>query len=81
MKGKNSFRRFPTVLKPPKTYIELVHSIEWSYNGMDKERKNKSKKTRVGISFENSVLELLDPFAKIHFKGGRSAEDRFFYTD
>jgi hypothetical protein len=36
---------------------------------MGKERKNQSQKTRVGISFENSVLELLDPFVKTHFKG------------
>ena len=40
---------------------------------MDKERKNKSHKTRVGVEFENSVLELLDEYATTHFRGARSA--------
>lgn len=37
-----------------------------------KNAKENIKKTRTGISFENSVLSLLDPFAENHFKGDRS---------
>ena len=44
---------------------------------MGKERKNKSTKTRVGISFENSVLELLDEFAKTHFQSDRSKANNY----
>ena len=44
---------------------------------MGKERKNKSKKTRVGISFENAVLELLDEFAARQSSRDRSAANNY----
>ena len=47
--------------------IEHVHSIRTALEHMGKERKNKSNKTRVGIAFENAVLELLDEFANVYF--------------
>jgi hypothetical protein len=39
---------------------------------MGKERKNESKKTRVGKDFDCSVLELVDGFGTNLFGGNRS---------
>jgi metal-responsive CopG/Arc/MetJ family transcriptional regulator len=54
-----------------------VHRRNAELELMGKERKNKSNKVRIGISFEKQNLELLDEFAKTHFKGDRSAANNY----
>ena len=62
----------PTVVTTAKIYVELVHRERTELECMGKERKNESKKTRVGKDFDCSVLELVDGCGTNLFGGNRS---------